>query len=225
MGRAMGLNRTEAGNRYPVYFFAVYFLLYAGNGIFGPFIPVYLSGIGFGEKAIGSLMAIGPFVAMAAQPLWGYVGDRRKYKNTVLQGLILATALVMLAFPLFHSYIYVFAVMAFFTFFQTAIYPLNDAITLESIEPRGWKFGPIRMAGTLGYAVMAVMAGLLVKDNTSRMFPVYFILFLITFGVVFMLPRVKGHQWKVNCNASFPFVNQESRFENEFPNLHAKVPI
>jgi PPP family 3-phenylpropionic acid transporter len=176
------------------YFFVIYALLYIGNGIYNPFIPVYLNSIGLSSTAIGSLMALGPFVAIIAQPLWGMAGDRARSKNSVLKILLAGSAAAVAFYPLSINIYYLFAVIMIFTFFQTSVFPISDAITLEYLDTSGGKFGHIRLAGTIGYAFAAVAAGILVKKNVNNMFILYFLVLALTFLIIFRLPAVKGHQ-------------------------------
>lgn len=186
---------TKTGmQQYMFYFVALYTLFYMSNAVFGTFVPVYLNHIGFSQTAIGSLLALGPFVAIIAQPVWGMAGDRAQTKNKVLQILVLGTALSALLYRFSPQYIYLVGVMTIFTFFQTSVGPLSDAITLEYIDKTGWKFSTVRMAGTVGYALMSVFAGMYAKRDIHGIFILYFFIAAAMFYVTFYLPKVKGHQ-------------------------------
>ncbi len=186
--------RNQVIPRYPTYFLLLYAVTYMTNAVYNTFIPVYLNNIGFTQTATGTLLALGPLVAVAAHPIWGLVSDRAVTKNKILKILILSSAAAVLFYPVSSNFFYLFAVIAVFTFFQSSINPLSDAITLEQLESTRWKFGPIRMAGTLGYAAMSVVAGSILKQDINRMFILYFCTAMLAFFAVFRLPPVKGHQ-------------------------------
>jgi PPP family 3-phenylpropionic acid transporter len=175
-------------------FFLVYALLYMSNAVFGTFLPVYLDHVGFSSTAVGSILSLGPFVTILAQPIWGTAGDRAKSKNNVLKLLVLGSAVSVAMFYFSSNYYYLLAVMAAVTFFQSSISPLNDAITLEYIEKTRWKFSSIRMAGTIGYAFMSIFAGAYAKKNIDGIFGLYILIAMLLFGAIFLLPRVQGHQ-------------------------------
>lgn len=179
---------------YPFIFILFYALVYMGNAVYGTFIPLYLDHLGFSKTIVGTLLSLGPFIAIIAQPVWGMAGDRASAKNNVLKILLLGCALTVLAYPVSTSIYYLFTIIAIFTFFQTPVVPLGDAITLEYIELTQWKFGPIRMAGTIGYALMSIAAGAAARHNINNIFPLYFAITLLTLAAVFKLPIVKGHQ-------------------------------
>jgi predicted MFS family arabinose efflux permease len=185
---------TEKTDRYPIEFLLMYAIFFGGSATFGPYIPLYLKEIGLNQTLIGTFFAIGPLIAMLSQPIWGIIGDRSKSKNIVLLILFGGSICSMLLFPASTAMWYVFCIYGVFTFFQASINPLIDTITLEQLETSKWKFGPIRMGGVYGYSIMAIVAGLVLKNNLSLMFFMYAAILTICFAMVFKLPVVKGHQ-------------------------------
>ena len=181
-------------NRYPYYFLLLYALTYMGNAVYGTFIPVYLNGIGFSKTAVGTLLALGPLIACIAQPIWGLASDRAASKNSVLKTLILGSAAAIVLYPLSGSFFYLLAVMVVFSFFQSSINPISDAITLEHLEASRWRFSRIRLAGTLGFAVMSVITGVVALRNLNWIFFLYFAIAIAAFFAAFRLPVVQGHQ-------------------------------
>ena len=190
------MNRLKQ-ERYPYPFLMLYALTYMTNAIFGTFMPVYLNRIGFSRSMTGSLLAIGPLIAVVSQPFWGFAGDRAPSKNLVLKVLLVGAAVSVLLFPVSNSWIWLLVIFAAFTLFQSSVNPMSDAITLEYLESRRWQFGPIRLAGTIGYAVMSLLAGRLVEWNIRIIFPLYSLMALVGFIVVFRIPGVHSqHQLK-----------------------------
>ncbi|SHE93202.1 MFS transporter, PPP family, 3-phenylpropionic acid transporter [Thermoanaerobacter uzonensis DSM 18761] len=178
------------------YFFIIFYaVFFMGGAIYGTFVPVYLDYIGYSKSEIGILMSLGPFVAIIAQPFWGITSDRARSKNFVLQILFLASIFTMALFPLSRNFYYLIAVITLFTFFQTSTGPISDAITLEYLSETNQKFGPIRMAGTIGYAVMSVIAGWFVQRYIGSIFILNIVVLFLAFMIVFKLPVVKGHQF------------------------------
>lgn len=172
-----------------------YFFIYMNNAVYGTFVPVYFEHYGFSNTQIGLLLSVGPFIALLAQPLWGTVSDRAKTKNSVLLMLLAGSAICMLIFPLSVHFVYVLVLICLFMFFQTPVYAIGDAITLEALEQRGFgNFSLIRMAGTFGFAMMSVLFGFLAEDQINWLFPVNFAVFAVCFLTVLRFPRVEGHQ-------------------------------
>lgn len=172
-----------------------YFFIYMNNAVYGTFVPVYFENIGFTNTQIGLLLSIGPLAAILAQPLWGTVSDRARTKNSVLVLLLGGCALCMLVFPLSVSFVYVLILICLFMFFQTPVYALGDAITLEVLDQRGkGNFSHIRMAGTFGFALMSVLFGWAARGQIEWLFPVNVAVFVLCLLMVLQFPHVEGHQ-------------------------------
>ncbi len=165
-----------------------------GNAVYLTFMPVYLNHIGLSKTAIATLLSFGPLVAILAQPVWGGIGDRSKTKNLVLQILLLGSSLSVLLFYVSNEYFYLMVIICLVAFFQTSVYPLSDAITLEYVSKTNWNFGPIRLAGTIGFAIMSVGFGLIAQKQIESIFVVYSLIMLFSLLICYKLPRVKGHQ-------------------------------
>ncbi len=78
-------NLPERSDLMPVnlyYFLFFYVITYMGNAVYSTFIPVYFLNIGFSPSQIGTLLSLGPLVAILAQPVWGALGDRARTKKT-----------------------------------------------------------------------------------------------------------------------------------------------
>ncbi|ADU74123.1 PPP family 3-phenylpropionic acid transporter [Acetivibrio thermocellus AD2] len=190
----MILDNLKRSERYPFSFILFYSLFYMGLAVFGVFMPVYLEGLGYDNTDIGTFLSISSFVGLFAQPIWGVISDRAKSKNNVLKMLVLFSSIAIFMFRLSGNYYYIFAVMVVYAFFQTPITPIGDAITLEYITDTKWKYGPIRLAGALGYAVMAFIGGALTRKNINAIFFICFVIGIMSLITVFRMPTVKGHQ-------------------------------
>jgi MFS transporter, PPP family, 3-phenylpropionic acid transporter len=179
-------------------FLGLYAISYMGNAVYGTFMPVYLKDIGLSQTSIATLLSFGPLIAILAQPIWGTIGDRSESKNKVLQLLTLGSAISVLLFPLSDQYFYLLIIICLTAFFQSSINPISDAITLEHLSKTKWNFGPIRLAGTIGYAVMSVVFGIIASRNINSIFIVFTVIMLLTLLICTKLPKVKGHQTSKN---------------------------
>jgi len=188
------LNDLKQTSKAYIYFIMLYAFTYMGNAIYFTYMPVYLNHIGFAQTATGILLSLGPFVSIIAQPVWGMAGDRAKSKISILKILLLGSGISILFYPASTAFAYLFLLMTLFAFFQMPINSMCDAVTLEYLENTRWKFGPIRMAGTMGFALMAVAAGALAEVNILGIFLLYGMVAGIALLVTFRLPPVRGHQ-------------------------------
>ncbi len=133
-------------------------------------------------------------MTIISQPIWGSACDRATYKNTILKIILLGSSLTILLYRVSTNYFYLFAVISLFMLFQTSVTSVSDAITLEYLYNSGWRFGPVRMAGTIGFAIMSVVTGSLTRISLNLIFPIYFVVSFLAFLTAFSLPKVKGHQ-------------------------------
>ncbi|TCK92400.1 PPP family 3-phenylpropionic acid transporter [Natranaerovirga hydrolytica] len=177
------------------FYYAIRFMSFSA---FGAFIGIYYSeALHLSEAQIGTLESIGGLVILLAQPLWGIIGDRAKYKNNVLYLCLIAATLSIWFLPLSGSSLILLAFsLAFFNFFQCAINPISDTVTLELSSTKNFSFSKIRTIGSLGYALMASVAGMIFERNILHMFPVFSILMFISFLLALLYPKVEGHQSK-----------------------------
>ncbi len=186
--------RGRLTERFPVYFFLLYFLTSAFNAVYGTYLPVYLDGLGFTSTAIGALLAVSPFVRLFAQPFWGLAGDRTKSTNRLYRWVLAGSGVVVLFYPLTHSYALLFVVVIVFTFFNTPLFLMQDVITLQAIEPTRFKYGTIRMGATIGFSVWVLIAGRVADWNITYLFPLSAAIAVLAFLVTYRLPPVRGHQ-------------------------------
>jgi MFS transporter, PPP family, 3-phenylpropionic acid transporter len=180
-----------------------------GNAVYGTFLPVYLHNAAFSQEQIGMLFSLGPLVAMFGQPVWGVLGDRAKTKNSVLRWLLIGSGVSILLFPLSHQFFYLLVLICVFTFFQTSIFAISDAITLEELERHPtWSFGWVRLGGTIGFAVMSLVFGIAAKSYIGTMFPVYAV--TMAAGLLFL--------WRFPPAANRPVNIMGKRFRELFRN-------
>lgn len=191
----MMINKDE-NNRYPYSFIVLYASVYMLLAIYNTFIPVYLDSIGFSKSIIGVLLAIGTLISIMTQPAWGIACDRSSNMNSLLMVMFLGSAISMILYPLSTSFIFIVIITTVYSVFQSSIVPVSDAMVLEYIENKRWKFGPVRIAGSMGFAVMSLLAGIIARKNINAIFLLSFFISMISFLNVFRLPKIRGHQSK-----------------------------
>jgi len=180
--------------KYPLVFIFYYGFIYMNYGVFNIFIPVFLNEAGYSGSSLGILLALGPLVAIAAQPFWGIAGDRAKTKNKVLRIILFGSIISVLFLRISSSFFYLAIMLSVFSFFHFSINTLSDTITLEHIEKTRWNFGPIRLAGTLGFSVMAVVTGKAASYDINHIFTAYIIFGILALLSTIPIPVIKGHQ-------------------------------
>jgi PPP family 3-phenylpropionic acid transporter len=172
-----------------------YALIFMSGGAFHSYIGLYYAHINLGNAEIGILTSVSALVALAAQPLWGTISDRARYKNRILMICLLLSSATIWLMPASGNLLWLlFTTTAVFFFFQCAISPLSDAITLELAAEEDFSFSRIRTVGSFGFAIMAGIAGKIFDNGISYIFIVFSVLIFAAFLLSFFIPKVKGHQ-------------------------------
>ncbi|MBR0464811.1 MAG: MFS transporter [Clostridia bacterium] len=180
---------------YPWRFGVFLAMYYACNGIWQGYAALYFKSTGLPTHLRSVIMACTPLVSIFMQPVWGAVADRSRSRNAVLRGLIAFSLIMALAYQVSRAFAWLLVCCALFSACYTSIQPLGDSILLEGLAPRNHPFGPIRMMGTLTFALTNLLWGLLL-DEAHMYLVVYATAAML--GLVLIatkvLPAVPGHQ-------------------------------
>lgn len=184
--------------KFPVNLLLPYLGFYSAQAIFGTYLNLYLNDSGFSKTQMGTFTSVSTLLVLLVQPVWGYVSDRSKTKNRILNLLFICGAVTILGFYLNISYWLVMIVNSLFCIFYNPIPPLLDNLSLETLEntKSRYDFGHIRMGGTIGYAVGVLAAGQLMQNQYKRMFYMISILFFLSLLCLRMVPPVYGYRQK-----------------------------
>ena len=143
--------------------FAFYFFQYAGVAFASPFVVLYFQGLGFSGPQIGVLVGLSPLVVLFAAPLWTGLADATRRHRLVLSVTLLGAGLAVAGFPLLRAFVPVLVLVAAFSILNAGVSPLSDNATLRLLGDNRDMYGRQRLGGTVGYALAAPIAGLLVQ--------------------------------------------------------------
>lgn len=150
-----------------------YFFYYATVGAFIPFWSLYLEDSGFNKDEIGYLIAITMIARIFAPSIWGHLTDRTGKRMLWIRIATLAELLAWLAIffvpASFTSYL---VIMLFFSFFQNAIIPQFEAVTLFWLGDKRDKYGQLRLWGSVGFIVTVTAFGFVFDVLSLSMLPV-----------------------------------------------------
>lgn len=178
-------------------FTLLYLTLFLTFAVINIFFPLYLDSLNYDDFQIGLIFSIGPLIALISQPVWGNISDRAKTKNRILSQIIIISSLILFLFRLNTSFIYILIIMTVFSFFQMPIIPLTDALTIEYMLKNKGNYGTVRFAGTLGYAVMAVIGAKIAESyGMDKIFIMAAIFGIFSFSLSMTIPKVPGHMKK-----------------------------
>ena len=135
-------------------------------------MPVYLNNAKFSQEEIGLLLNFGPDRDDWSTGM-GSIGDRAKSKNQYLRVLIIGSG-ISIGLLFSHQFIYLLVLICIFTFFQTSIFALSDAITLEEIRSTSdMELWMDCRGGTVWFATTSLLFGFIAKSYIGSMFLVY----------------------------------------------------
>lgn len=189
-------NHKSMKNKTYVIMSIFYSLLYMASGSFLSYIGLYYAEIGLDNGQIGLISSIMAGIGILSQPIIGTISDKSTKKNRVLRFTLLFCTLSTLLIPFAKKdFLLVTITISIFSIFNNSIAPLGDTITLELAKRDGFQFSKVRMAGSLGYAIMAAVAGKIFSIDIMYLFPVYFVLRALAYGTSYFIPPVSGYKF------------------------------
>ncbi len=136
-----------------------YFFYFALLGLVSPFLSVYLDGEGFSSVDIGEILAIMTATKIVAPSLWAILADRTGEQLTIIRlGALFALLSFSLIFYLNSFWPLTFA-LALFSLFWSAILPQLEVFTLNSVRNSSKIYARVRLWGSTGFIVLAVVSG------------------------------------------------------------------
>ena len=169
-------------------------LYYCSNAVLLPYLPLYFAFQGYTAVEVGLLLMVGPFVAIVAQPVWGYVSDRFQTVKWVL--LLLWSLQFVCSFFLFSVSGFPFTLLftTLLYFFLMPSSPLLDSLTIRSAEEAGVTYGAVRMWGSIGFSIFASLSGgiLLAIGGVANLQWIYWGVWLLPILLVLLLKDVKA---------------------------------
>ncbi len=173
-----------------VILYGVYYMALGASG----YTSVFLAGRGMNNAEIGLLLSVPPLIAMTASPLWGYAGDRARYKRSVLAAAFLLTGAACFFFDRVEGFLPLMALMCAYSVFSQGINPISQTVSIEYSAGTKWGFGPIRMAGSIAYQLMALALGFVLSGSMPQLFRIMAVIYCFSSAYSLLLPPVAGHQ-------------------------------
>ena len=124
-----------------------------------PYFSKFFSSLEIHGSNLGMIFAVGSFLAMAIQPILGYLNDKTKKSKEILVVITLMIVGALFFMTFIHS---VYGILILFSIYSMAVFsefPLMDTVTLSSPHP----FGKIRLWGSIGFAAGALVSGKVIE--------------------------------------------------------------
>lgn len=183
------------------------FSFYTTVAVITSYFPLYFLSKGYSTIQIGLLYSVGPMLGIVSNLFWGVMSDRwqtvKKIFIAVLIGQWITAALIFRtdAFGL------LMVLMGIFFFFQSPMSSLNDSQILLTVKNSGKSYASFRVWGSIGFAVAALIFGMLLKE------------FGIELTAVLMMTTL-------NCSLLLSLMLKDARQANyKKPDFSGLVPI
>ena len=154
--------------RSPWIFYIFYFVVYFGNAIQGSFLSVYLNEMGVQPATISLLNGILQLLSLVFLPIMGRLADNAPTKNMVMTIGYMITIFFLFMFTQVQSVLVICVLRILYGLMATPLMSIYETITFDSITKKGWEYQPIRMSGTIGFSIMALVSGYLLKGDITE---------------------------------------------------------
>ena len=173
-----------------------YFIYYFFVGAFVPYWGLYLKSEQFSAADIGILMSLFQISRIFAPNFWGWLADHTGKRAPWIRLTAFLGLCGFVAVFWAHGFFWMFFVMAALSLFTSSTLPLAESLTLAHLATTNGHYSRIRMWGSSGFIVAAVVLGFLIDWSgiTSLLWfllAVQVTMFLLTYSLP--EPKVAAH--------------------------------
>jgi MFS transporter, PPP family, 3-phenylpropionic acid transporter len=163
------------------------------------FLPLFLVGKGFTNTEVGIIFSTGPFISLIAQPIWGFICDKRKSAKSVLLSLLIVSLFLSWGLFISGSFVMNIVLMIGFMFFLSPVGPLTDSMTFSFAKQKGRSYGSIRLWSSAGFAVSSMGIGMLLeKVGLIHLDLFYYALIIFAIFALFFVQDTKLSSAPIN---------------------------
>jgi PPP family 3-phenylpropionic acid transporter len=162
---------TKLHNRLSRFYFIYYFFV----GAFVPYWGLYLQSEQFSAADIGILMSLFQISRIFAPNFWGWLADHTGKRAQWIRLTAFLGLCGFIAVFWAHGFFWMFFVMAALSLFTSSTLPLAESLTLAHLATTNGHYSRIRMWGSLGFIVAAVILGFMI-DNAGIKSLLWFLL-------------------------------------------------
>jgi len=161
---------------------AGYFALFVFTGLMGPYLGLWLDGLGHDATTIGLLLALLAATKVGASTLWAWLGDHTGRRATLVRTAAAIAALASVGF-LFARGAWALALTLFVcASFWNALSPQLEVLTLHGVGSS--RYSQVRVWGSVGFIVAVVGGGMLIERVGQAAFPWAVIASLVALALV-----------------------------------------
>jgi MFS family permease len=148
--------------------FMFYLLFYAAASFTLPFIVLYFQELGFSGGQIGLLVGMVPLVTLIGAPLWTGLADAKGQHKRIMSLTILGAILFASIYPFFKALTPIILLSFLYALFSSPITSFADSATMAMLAGENTMYGRVRLGGTIGWGLVAPLAGLIIQSYGLR---------------------------------------------------------
>jgi PPP family 3-phenylpropionic acid transporter len=138
-----------------------YFFYFAVLGAMLPYWPLYLESIGLNAGEIAQLAALMMATRVVAPHMWGYLADSSGQRMRIIRSGAGLAALCFAGIFLSQQFFWIAVVVLAYSFFQNAVLPQFEVVTLSCLQGQYERYSHVRAWGSVGFIVAVVALGYL----------------------------------------------------------------
>jgi len=148
--------------------FTFYLLYYTALSFCAPFVVLYYQELGFNGAQIGLMMGMFPLITLFGAPLWTGLADAKKRHKLIMSLTLLGTIAVVSMFPLVKTLPPIIVLVFLFSLLSSPTTAFADSATMAMLAEEKAMYGRVRLGGTLGWGIFAVLAGIIIQSYGIR---------------------------------------------------------
>ena len=151
----------------PIKLSIFYGTLFFVVGVYTPFWPAWLSGMGLSPGEIGILLAVTTWTRVAAGPLVAQATDRFGHLKGIMITLSILTFFSFTLYSQTTNYIFLLGIAFLLGCSFSPMFPLAETLTLDVASKTGIGYGRMRLWGSLTFIVAALGGGALLSATPN----------------------------------------------------------
>jgi len=140
-----------------------YLLFYAAASFTLPWIVPYFQELGFSGAQIGLLVGMVPLVTLIGAPLWTGTADAKGQHKRIMSLTILGAIVFASMYPLFKTLTPIILLAFLYALFSSPITSFADSSTMVMLAGEKAMYSRVRLGGTIGWGLVAPLAGLIIQ--------------------------------------------------------------
>jgi PPP family 3-phenylpropionic acid transporter len=167
------------------------FFVYGTMVLFTSFFQLYLLDVGMTKLEIGALFSVGALVSIIANPFWAFWTNRSQNIRFII--LVMLIGMLVLSQSIFRANTYetIYNSIILFYFFQGPLFAQSNTMILSYIDGTHHRFRSFRLWGSLGWALIAIVAGFILdRANVSILSYLFTALLFASILSILVIPKL-----------------------------------